>query len=147
MAPDVEIPDVEIRRAVPADRERVLPLARHMATSFAVDAGTFASTFPALLGRDDAIVLVASASGGLVGYLVGFDHLAFYANGRVSYVEEVAVSDDRQGEGVGRRLMQGFEAWARERSSTLVTVATRRAAPFYRALGYEETATLFRKVF
>jgi hypothetical protein len=28
----------------------------------------------------------------------------------------------------------------------LVTLATRRAAPFYGALGYEETATLFRKV-
>jgi hypothetical protein len=28
----------------------------------------------------------------------------------------------------------------------LVALATRRAAPFYRALGYEESATYFRKV-
>ena len=28
----------------------------------------------------------------------------------------------------------------------LVALATRRAAPFYRAAGYEESATYFRKV-
>jgi hypothetical protein len=42
--------------------------------------------------------------------------------------------------------MQEFDTWATSRSATLITVATRRAAPFYRSLGYEETATLFRKV-
>ena len=29
---------------------------------------------------------------------------------------------------------------------TLIALATRRAAPFYRALGYEESAAYFRKV-
>ena len=32
------------------------------------------------------------------------------------------------------------------RSSTLVTLATRRAAPFYLAVDYEDTAVLFRKM-
>ncbi len=82
----------------------------------------------------------------IVGYLLGFDHPAFYANGRVAYVEEVAVRDDRHGEGIGRRLMDAFEVWAVSRSAVLVTVATRRAREFYVAIGYEETATLFRKL-
>jgi GNAT superfamily N-acetyltransferase len=117
-----------------------------MATSFAVDTEAFATSFAELLGRDDAIVLVALEAGGVVGYLLGFDHLAFYANGCVAYVEEVAVRQDRRGATIGQQLMQEFERWARSRSATLITVATRRAAPFYRNLGYDETATLFRKV-
>ncbi len=100
-----------------------------MATSFVVDAGHFASTFAALLDREDAVVLVALEAGRIVGYLLGFDHLAFSANGRVSYVEEVAVSEDRRRDGIGQALLVSFEEWASGRSSTLVTVATRRAAP------------------
>jgi len=34
----------------------------------------------------------------------------------------------------------------RSRTCVLVALATRRAAPFYRALGYEESAVYFRKV-
>jgi GNAT superfamily N-acetyltransferase len=128
------------------DGQRILPLARDMATSFALDAGTFAASLAELLGRDDAIVLVAREAERVVGYLLGFDHLAFYANGRVAYVEEVAVGQDRRRAKIGQQLMQEFEAWAAARSAILITVATRRAVPFYRALGYEETATLFRKV-
>jgi len=56
-------------------------------------------------------------------------------------VEEVQRRD-----GVGRALMAAFEAWAKSRGSRLVGLATRRAAPFYKALGYEESATFFRKL-
>ncbi len=137
---------VTIRPAWSEDADRVLPLARDMATSFVVDAGPFATSFAELLGRDDAVVLVALEAAGAVGYLLGFDHPAFYANGRVAYVEEVAVREDRRGAAIGRQLMREFEGWAISRSATLITVATRRAAPFYRSLGFDETATLFRKV-
>jgi ribosomal protein S18 acetylase RimI-like enzyme len=135
-----------IRRATGADVEEILPVAVDMATSFVVDPERFRESFQALLARDDAIVLVAEEGGGIVGYLLGFDHLAFYANGRVAYVEEVAVRQDRRRQKIGQRLMQEFETWSRLRSSVLVTLATRRAAPFYGALEYEETATLFRKM-
>jgi GNAT superfamily N-acetyltransferase len=81
-----------------------------------------------------------------VGYILGFDHLTFYANGRVGWVEEVAVDEPWRNKGIGRLLMDGFERWARERGCRLVAVATRRAAGFYRTLGYEESAAFFRKV-
>jgi GNAT superfamily N-acetyltransferase len=147
---------MRIRRATLADRAHVFTLARAMATTAVVDDVVFAATYAQLLERDDAIVLVAEDPAEnsteeddttIVGYLLGFDHPAFYANGRVSYVEEVAVREDRWGRQIGRRLMDEFEQWAHARSSILVTVATRRAGAFYLALGYEETATLFRKVF
>jgi hypothetical protein len=42
--------------------------------------------------------------------------------------------------------MSAFEQWAVAQGCALVALATRRAAPFYRALGYEESAVYFRKV-
>jgi hypothetical protein len=42
--------------------------------------------------------------------------------------------------------MTAFEHWAAGRGCTLVALATRRAAPFYRALGYEESAVYLRKI-
>jgi GNAT superfamily N-acetyltransferase len=136
---------------MPDDVAGVFPLSSAMATTAIVDHDVFVASFAELLERDDALVLAAEdgtsgAESAIIGYLLGFDHLAFYANGRVAYVEEVAVRDDRQGEGIGRLLMDAFEAWAATRSAVLVTVATRRAREFYVALGYEETATLFRKL-
>jgi len=138
---------VHIRRAVPDDAAQVFPLAHAMATTFEVDEVAFQSSFAQVVARDDAMVLVAETDGYIVGYLLGFDHLAFYANGRVSYVEEVAVDETCRGHGIGRDLMSEFEALARHRDSMLVTVATRRAAGFYQSLGYEVTADLFRKLF
>lgn len=42
--------------------------------------------------------------------------------------------------------MSAFERWAAAEGCALVALATRRAAPFYRAIGYEESAVYFRKL-
>lgn len=80
------------------------------------------------------------------GYLLGFRHLTFYANGPVGWVEEIIVRHQDRGQGLGRVVMNAFEQWAAEQGCALVALATRQAAPFYHALGYEESATYFRKV-
>ena len=49
-------------------------------------------------------------------------------------------------QGIGKALMDAFEGWAAAEGCTLVALATRRAAPFYRDLDYEESATYFRKL-
>ena len=104
-----------------------------MATSFVVDTEAFASSFAQLLDRDDAVVLVAGEAAAVVGYLLGFDHLAFYANGRVAYVEEVAVREDlNEGPRSVGNSCGNSKGGPVSRSATLITVATRRAAPFYR---------------
>jgi GNAT superfamily N-acetyltransferase len=64
----------------------------------------------------------------------------------VGWVEEVVVRPGNRGGGVGGALMGAFEQWAAAEGCALVALATRRAAPFYRAVGYEESATYFRKV-
>ena len=44
-----------------------------------------------------------------------------------------------------RHLMAAAEDWARARGAAYVALATRRAAPFYQALGYEDSAIYFKK--
>ena len=50
------------------------------------------------------------------------------------------VAEPARGAGVGRQLMAAAEAWARRRGARYVALATGRAAPFYQALGYEDSA-------
>jgi len=135
-----------IRRAAPADSAAVFDLARQFATSFHPQLENFEQSFNLLLEQDDALLLVMDDADQLLGYLLGFDHHTLYANGRVSWVEELMVRPDRRRAGVGRDLMLQFEQWAATRGSKLVALATRRAAPFYTAIGYQESALYFRKL-
>ncbi|HEY6787699.1 MAG TPA: GNAT family N-acetyltransferase [Trebonia sp.] len=139
----------EIRRATAEDAETVAYLAKELAQSFTFDADKFRVNYPVLLSKattDDACLLVAVGGGEQLGYLLGFQHVSFFANGPVAQVEEILVRGSHQGQGIGRALMDEFERWAAVLGCTLVALATRRAAPFYHALGYEESATYFRKV-
>jgi GNAT superfamily N-acetyltransferase len=136
----------EVRRARAGDADDVARLAAGLAMSFEFSAASFREHYPALLAAEDACLLLAVSGGESVGYLLGFRHLTFYANGRVGWVEEIAVRDQDRGRGIGRVLMDAFEQWATACGCALVALATRRAAPFYLALGYEESATYFRKV-
>jgi GNAT superfamily N-acetyltransferase len=140
-----------IRPATPADAGAVADLAGELAQSFAFSRASFDAHYPALLAAGHACLLVAvtgadAAGDGCAGYLLGFEHLTFYANGRVAWVEEVFVRGDQRGRGIGRALMTSFERWARGRGCALVALATRRAAPFYHALGYEDSAAYLRKL-
>ena len=135
-----------IRPAGPGDAEAVADLAAALAQSFPFSRTRFGLSYPALLAAADACLLLAVNADEALGYLLGFEHLTLYANGPVGWVEEVFVRDQDQGRGVGRALMSAFEQWASVRDCALIALATRRAAPFYRALGYEESAAYFRKV-
>ncbi len=135
-----------IRPATAADHDAVLALATSFATSFAVEADAFRRSWDALLADNGCALLVAGQEGVVVGYLLGFRHQTFFANGPVGWVEEVMVDDSQRRGGVGQALMQAFESWARESGCSLVALATRRADAFYRAMGYEESATYFRKL-
>jgi GNAT superfamily N-acetyltransferase len=136
----------EIRPAGPGDAGDVAGLAAELAPSFAFRAERFRVTYPALLAADGARLLLAVNGKESAGYLLGFRHLTFYANGPVAWVEEVAVRQQDRGRGIGRALMSEFEGWAAAQGCALVALATRRAAPFYGALGYEESAAYLRKV-
>jgi len=135
-----------VRPARRSDADDLFPIIADFATSFVPERGAFERTLPRVLADENACLLVAELEARVTGYVLGFEHLTFFANGHVSWVEEIAVTASLRGKGIGRALMMGFEQWATSRRSPLIALATRRAAGFYLALGYEESATYFRKV-
>jgi GNAT superfamily N-acetyltransferase len=137
---------VQIRHATGDDRAAVAGLASELAHSFPFCRTTFEASYATVLGSRDACLLLAVDRDDYLGYLLGVGHVVFYANGPVAHVEEVLVREDHRRHGVGRALMDAFERWAAERGCVLVALATRRALPFYLALGYEQSATYLRKV-
>jgi len=119
---------------------------QQFATSFEPECAVFDASFDALIARGDTLLAVAEQSTGvIVGYALTAGHLALFANGPVAWVEELMVEPDHRRRGVGAALMQAAEEWARGQGAAYVSLATRRAADFYRALGYSESATYFRK--
>jgi GNAT superfamily N-acetyltransferase len=144
----VSLPPIRVRPAAPGDRDQLWPLARDLATSYVGERSAFDQSFGSLLTSLAALLLVAEAPGGqVVGYLLATSHPAFHANGPVAWVEEVMVAEPARGAGVGRQLMAAAEAWARRRGARYVALATRRAARFYQALGYTDSAVYFKKAF
>lgn len=135
-----------VRQAEPRDLNALFELVANFATSFTADREAFEQSAQAILQDEAAWLAVVEQQGEVIGYCLGFDHFTFYANGRVAWVEEIMVKEGYRQQGMVRSLMLGFEAWAKERGSKLIALATRRAAPFYLALGYEDSATYFRKL-
>jgi GNAT superfamily N-acetyltransferase len=136
----------EIRPAGGGDADAVAVLAAGLAQSFPFSEEGFRRSYPALLAAEDACLIVAVDGADYLGYLLGFQHLTFYAGGPVAWVEEIFVRGQDRHRAIGKALMNAFQERAASRGCALVALATRRAAPFYRALGYEESAVYFRKL-
>ena len=138
--------DISIRRATETDGDALFPLLEDFAVTFVPERPAFEVSLREILADENANLSVAVVDGQVVGYCLGFDHHAFYTNGRTSFVEEVMVREDLRKRGVGRRLITCFEQWSLSRGSKLVGLVTRRAAPFYEAIGYESSGTFFRRL-
>ena len=135
-----------IRKATTDDADALFGLAEEFATSFVPERAAFERALADIISTTGADLSVAEVNGEMVGYCLGFDHHTFYANGRVAWVEEITVKESVRRRGVGKALMKNFEEWSRNRGNRLVALATRRAAAFYASIGYEESATFFRKI-
>ena len=137
---------MSVRKATADDADALFGLAKEFATSFLPERTAFEIALVDIISTDGANLSVAEVNGEVVGYYLGFDHYTFYANGRVAWVEEITVKEAVRGRGVGKALMENFEEWSTSRGSKLIALATRRVASFYKSIGYEESATFFRKL-
>jgi GNAT superfamily N-acetyltransferase len=137
---------MNIRPARPTDADPLFTLAESFATSFKLDKETFRIAYRRLVSRDDVAILVAEEKGKLAGYLLGFTHDTFFANGPVAWIEELTVVEEQRRHSIGTDLVKRFEKWALARNAKMIALATRRAAPFYEKMGYEESAAYFRKM-
>ena len=97
----------QVRRAEAGDCEDVAVLAAELAQSFAFSPQRFRASYPALLADPGACLLLAADGRETLGYLLGFRHLSFYANGPGAWIEEIAVRSRDRGRGVGAALVSG----------------------------------------
>jgi GNAT superfamily N-acetyltransferase len=137
---------ISVRRAEDSDVAAVWPLVAEFATTFRPNREVFSSAFADAIVRHDTLVLVAHDEGEIAGYLLASVHGTFFANAPVAWVEELMVSESARRTGTGTELMAVAESWSRNQDAAYISLATRRAAHFYDALGYDESATFFRKV-
>lgn len=140
------VEELVIRQAEKGDGEEIFALAREFGLTFRPEREAFDRALPSLLEDEDAMLLAAVVGGRVHGYLLGFTHVTLFANGPVAWVEEAMVQTGSRRQGIGRALLVEFETWARTRQAGYVAMATRRAPEFYSALGYEASATFYRKV-
>ncbi|XEC94323.1 GNAT family N-acetyltransferase [Paenibacillus tarimensis] len=127
------------------DEDEVFKLAASLATSYKLNKGDFSRIYHDILSNPNADILIAEKDSNIIGYVLVFHHSTFYANGEVSWVEELFVLDEYRGMKIGKQLMELCERKAIERGSKMVALATRRAGDFYNAIGYEESAVYFKK--
>lgn len=142
----MSVENLSIRAVQEGDASELFPIVVEFATSFMPERGSFEVALRRILADQHVCLLAAELDGKVTGYLLGFEHPTFFANGPVSWVEEIAVASSFRRGGIGRALMMRFEQWAASRGCRLVALATRRAERFYAALGYEESASYFRKI-
>ena len=136
---------VTVRKATHADQQQLFDLARSFPTPTPPDFSAFSHAFESMLADLSAVLFVAELDGKIVGYLSGYRHVTFYANGYVAWVDEVFVSAQTRKMGIGKALMKSFEQWAVDLDCELVGLATGGAAAFYEKLGYASKAGYFKK--
>ena len=98
-----------------------------------------------MLPREDVLLWVAEENrdDGLprvVGFCSVQTLISTAEGGPVALIEDVVVADGMRGSGIGRRLLEGAEAWARRRGCTrlqlLVDEDNAPAQAFYERLGW-----------
>ncbi len=106
----------------------------------------------AAISNPDDLVLIAEDGRGL---RLGFLHVTqtpdFFTGELQGYISAVAVSEQAEGKGVARALMERAEAWARECGFRILALdvfaLNIHARSFYQRLGYvEETLKLIKEL-
>jgi GNAT superfamily N-acetyltransferase len=93
---------------------------------------------------------VAEDANRVVGFIGVQRSVVYEMDGEFLQVCAISVLPAYQKSGIGRRLMEAAEAWARECGCIKVTLTSgnqrvHTAHPFYRKLGYEQTGVRFVK--
>ena len=96
---------------------------------------------------DPATMVAVDGSGERLGFIRLETRADHFTGEKRGYVSEIAVA--KNGEGVGRILMDAGETWARERGYRLLTLdvfaGNARARSFYQSLGYGEDSLSMAK--
>jgi GNAT superfamily N-acetyltransferase len=135
----------QIREAKMDDAAGVMLLAREFPSPTKLDENIFYLAWDKKLPDPNSYIGVAETENSIIGYVSGYLHLAFYANGSTFWVDEIFVKEDMRKNGVGRRLMESITPWIGDRKCKLIALATNNAKEFYSELGFQYSARYFKK--
>ncbi len=134
-----------VRAALASDVDALYAFAAGLALDGAPGRTAYERELHAALQDDRSLVLIAEQEGRAVGSLVaGVLPMPMYA-GRLAFLQELYVDESTRGTGVGRALMDAFDAWARERGAVVEALGTSRpgAMAFYERLGFVTRPTTY----
>jgi GNAT superfamily N-acetyltransferase len=163
--------DVVIRSPRPEDGPGLVRAAADLAAQYAEleperfavpDVGASLAHFEGVLARsprDDVVRLVAEVDGEAVGEAIAELHEPMRnaavqpqldVGRRRVYLGYLAVQERYRGQGVGGRLLDAVEAWARVQGAELISTDTNLrsnlgAVEFYERHGYERQSVVLRK--
>ena len=150
MTKRAEAAHIQVRRATVRDAERMAPLAGQL--GYPSTPAQIAARLEDVLALPEHTVWVAeSGDGALAGFADIFMMRTVESDVRVE-IAGLVVDQAYRGKGVGRRLMEQAEQWAREKGCPAVTlrsnVIREDAHRFYETLGYQviKTQKSFRKM-
>jgi GNAT superfamily N-acetyltransferase len=114
---------------------------------FAFDPAKVRHALALLLTREEAAALwVAEQAGRVIGMCTAQIVLSTAEGGPVAWVEDVVVSPDQRGRGIGRLLLDAVTTWAKRRGITrlqlLADHENEAALGFYRRLDWQTTRML-----
>jgi N-acetylglutamate synthase-like GNAT family acetyltransferase len=137
-----------VRYAASTDETALVGLVGKLGHVVPLDAAAFASSLGvALADFPRTMIHVAEVGGQVAGYALTTISTLLYSNGPSAQLQEIAVDDTLQTQGVGTALVRAVEADCQKHGVTQLTVASRRAGGFYDRLGYTQQAEYMRRLF
>ena len=139
----------QVREARADDADRMSDLAAQL--GYPLAPGELAARLPQVAGADDAVVLVAVDESGVATGWIHVELKATLLAPLQAQVMGLVVDESARSRGIGARLLERGEAWARERGCQAMLVGTRvtreDAHRFYRRQGYDllKTSHFFEK--
>jgi len=140
--------EVVVRKAKSTDATRVAELSGIL--GYPVDRETMQRRLEKLGERDNHVVFVAEINEKVVGWIHGAERELLVVD-RIGEICGLVVAQAQRTGGVGRRLIEAVEQWARGRGlgqvSVRSNVARTESHPFYEKVGYtrQKTQHAYRK--
>lgn len=135
---------MKIRKALIEDKLKVKDLTKKFTKSKIIEKD-FNSIFNDLINNKNVSFLVAESDTNILGYCLAFHYKTLYANGFVSWIQEIIIDEKFREKGLGSKLLKEIEIESKNKGSKVISLATVEAIGFYKKNNYTESGLYFKK--